>query len=46
MTLQMRPGGCFCETLDGGGGIEHMRVTYVQPGERIVLTGSLGPSAL
>lgn len=43
MSMQVRPGGCFCETLDGGGGIEHMRVTYVQPGERIVLTGSLGP---
>ena len=43
MSLQMRPGGCFCEPLDGGGGIEHMRVTFLQPGERIVLTGSLGP---
>ena len=43
MSLQMRPGGCFCEPLEGGGGIEHMRVTYVQPGERVVLTGSLGP---
>jgi len=43
MSMQVRPGGCFCETLDGGGGIEHMRVTYVQPGERMVLTGSLGP---
>ena len=43
MSLQLRPGGCFCETLDGGGGIEHMRVTFVQPGERVVLTGSLGP---
>lgn len=43
MSLQMRAGGCFCEPLDGGGGIEHMRVTYVQPGERVVLTGSLGP---
>jgi uncharacterized protein YndB with AHSA1/START domain len=43
MSLQMRPGGCFCEPLDGGGGIEHMRVTYIQPGERIVMTGSLGP---
>jgi uncharacterized protein YndB with AHSA1/START domain len=43
MSLQMRPGGCWCETLDGGGGIEHMRVTYVQPGERAVLTGGLGP---
>lgn len=43
MSLQMRPGGCFCEPLDNGGGIEHMRVTYLQPGERIVMTGSLGP---
>ena len=43
MSLQMRPGGCFCEPLEGGGGIEHMRVTFVQPGERVVLTGSLGP---
>jgi hypothetical protein len=43
MSLQLRPGGCFCEPLDGGGGIEHMRVTYLKPGEQIVLTGSLGP---
>ena len=43
MSLQMRPGGCFCEPLDNGGGIEHMRVTFVQPGERVLLTGSLGP---
>lgn len=43
MSLQLRAGGCWCESLDNGGGIEHMRVTYVQPGERIVLTGSLGP---
>ena len=43
MSLQLRSGGCFCEPLDNGGGIEHMRVTFVQPGERVVLTGSLGP---
>jgi hypothetical protein len=43
LTLPLRAGGCFCETLDNGGGIEHMRVTFVQPGERILLTGSLGP---
>lgn len=43
LSLQLRPGGCWCEQLDGGGGIEHMRVTYVQPGERIVMTGGLGP---
>ena len=43
MTLAMSPGGCFCETLPGGGGIEHMRVSYLEPGKRMVLTGSLGP---
>lgn len=43
MSLQLRPGGCFCERLDDGGGIEHMRVAYLQPGERVVMTGSLGP---
>jgi len=43
MSLQLRPGGCWCESLEDGGGIEHMRVTFIQPGERIVLTGSLGP---
>jgi len=43
LSLQLRPGGCFCERLDNGGGIEHLRVSYVQPGERAVLTGALGP---
>ena len=43
LTMPLRAGSCFCETLDGGGGIEHMRVTFVQPGERVLLTGSLGP---
>ena len=42
LSLVMRPGGCFCERFDGGG-IEHLRVTYIQPGERITLTGALGP---
>ena len=43
LSMAFSPGGCFCERLDNGGGIEHLRVTYVQPGERIVLSGSLGP---
>jgi len=43
LSLQLRPGGCFCERLPDGGGIEHLRVAYVAPGERVVLTGSLGP---
>ena len=43
LSLNLVPGGCFCETFPKGGGIEHMRVTYVDPGKRLVLTGSLGP---
>lgn len=43
LSLALSPGGCFCERLPGGGGIEHMRVAHVDPGKRIVLTGSLGP---
>ena len=42
--LELAPGGCFCERIPkSGGGIEHMRVVYVEPGKRVVLTGSLGP---
>lgn len=43
MSLKLEPGGCFCERLSTGGGIEHMRVAYVDPGKRLVLTGGLGP---
>jgi len=43
LSLQLRPGGCWCEQLDGGGGVEHMRVAYYQPGKLVVLTGGLGP---
>lgn len=43
LTMDLVPGGCFCERLPEGGGIEHLRVAYVDPGKRIVLTGSLGP---
>lgn len=43
LTLSLSPGGCFCEALPNGGGIEHLRVAFVLPGERLVLTGALGP---
>ena len=42
LSLEPRPGGCFCETLPGGG-IEHLRVTYADRSKRLVLTGALGP---
>ena len=44
LSLSLTPGGCFCERIPKtGGGIEHMHVTYVDPGKRIVMTGALGP---
>jgi len=43
LSMALTAGGCFCERLDNGGGIEHMRVSFVDPGKRIVLLGSLGP---
>lgn len=43
LSLSLTPGGCWCERLPGGGGVEHMRVAYVEPGKRALLTGSLGP---
>jgi hypothetical protein len=43
LSLNLSPGGCFCERFPKGGGVEHMRVTYVDPGKHVVLTGALGP---
>lgn len=43
LSMTMNSGGCFCERLPNGGGVEHMRFSYVDPGKRAVLTGSLGP---
>jgi hypothetical protein len=43
LSLDLQPGGCFCERLPDGGGVEHMRVTYVDAGKQhLVLTGALG----
>ena len=51
LTLDVRPGGCFCEVLPaangakGGlrGGVEHMRAIYVDKGRALRLSGALGP---
>lgn len=43
LRLSLTPGGCFCESFPDGGGVEHLRVTYADPGKRAVLTGALGP---
>jgi uncharacterized protein YndB with AHSA1/START domain len=43
LSIDPRPGGCFCEKLPNGGGVEHLRVVYVAPGEVLRLSGGLGP---
>lgn len=41
--LDDRSGGCLCEELPGGGGVEHLRVVYVDPPRQLRLSGALGP---
>ena len=41
--LRAEPGGCFCERLPGGGGVQHMAVVFVAPGQMVRMTGGLGP---
>jgi formylglycine-generating enzyme required for sulfatase activity len=43
LSIDARPGGCFCETLPNGGGVEHLRVINVAPNEMLRLSGALGP---
>jgi uncharacterized protein YndB with AHSA1/START domain len=42
-SLDPHAGGCWCETLPGGGSAEHMRVVMAMPGKAIRLLGALGP---
>lgn len=43
LTIEEKPGGCFCEKLPNGGGVRHMEVVNVTPGKTLVLRGALGP---
>jgi len=43
LSIDDKAGGCFCEKLANGGGVQHMVVANVLPGERLVLRGALGP---
>jgi uncharacterized protein YndB with AHSA1/START domain len=45
LSLDLKAGGCFCETLKNGGSIRHMGVILVQPGATVRLEGALGPLA-
>jgi hypothetical protein len=52
LSIDARPGGCFCEVLPGEGekgwlnprgGVEHMRVVFVDRAKALRMTGALGP---
>lgn len=51
LTLDARAGGCFCEVLPNPvspnsaprGGVEHMRVVYVENARALRMSGALGP---
>jgi uncharacterized protein YndB with AHSA1/START domain len=43
LSIDPRPGGCFCEKLPNGGGVEHLRVVYIAPGQLVRFFGALGP---
>lgn len=42
LAIEARPGGCWCEKLPNGG-VMHMQVLTIMPGQLLVLTGGLGP---
>jgi uncharacterized protein YndB with AHSA1/START domain len=43
LSLALSAGGCFCERLDDGGAVEHMRVVQARPAKLLRLQGGLGP---
>jgi uncharacterized protein YndB with AHSA1/START domain len=43
LSIEARAGGCFCERLPEGGGVQHMTVVYLAPGRAVRMTGGLGP---
>lgn len=42
LSIEARPGGCFCEKLPSGG-VRHMEVLFFAPGKTLRLSGGLGP---
>lgn len=43
LSIDARPGGCFCEKYPHGGGVQHMSVVHAAPGKALRMTGALGP---
>jgi uncharacterized protein YndB with AHSA1/START domain len=46
LSIDARPGGCWCERLANGGGVQHMTVAYVDPEKLLRFRGALGPLQL
>ena len=46
MYIEAKTQGCFCEKLGVDGGVVHLVVSFVNPGEMLRLTGGLGPLGL
>ncbi len=42
LRINAEAGGCFCE-ISGDNQVQHMMVTYVQPGVELKMVGGLGP---
>jgi uncharacterized protein YndB with AHSA1/START domain len=43
LRIEARPDGCFCERLPEGGGVRHLTVVHIEPGELLRMEGGLGP---
>ena len=43
LSIIAEPGGCFCEALADGGGVQHATVVNVAPGRLLRMSGALGP---
>lgn len=43
LSIDARPGGCFCEKYHNGGGVQHMSVVHAAPGKALRMAGALGP---
>jgi uncharacterized protein YndB with AHSA1/START domain len=43
LSLNPKAGGCLCETLPGGGSVQHLTVAFVAPNSTLRFRGARGP---
>lgn len=43
MSIDDKPGGCFCEKFPAGGGVQHFEVAMSSPGKLLMFRGAMGP---